>query len=569
MELPIFKKKEKEYSRRKKVLIIVLSVFLALAIWILYVLNGLRAFVPYYPFLSGLPFQSKNYLVVFQNEAELRPGGGFMTAYGILRFVSGVPVAFEVNDIFSLSDGETEYIEPPYPMGELLKSPFYKGWAFQDSNWYADFEQNAEKMIWFYNRKFPGDNIDGVFAVNYGVIEELLGIIGEVKVNDQVFNRANLFTRLEYAVSNIDRHNVEDLKRRKDILKSLYSKILQAVLLSPVKYEFVSTLIDQKLKDKSIQLYFKDAILANVAYRKGWDGEIHPKGKSDFLAVVEANLAGMKSDRYLQREIYYTVDIDGKKDELGQRRAKATVSVHMTHTGDYNEPLSYTYSGFLRLLLPPESTLLKSENLMRTEESGLLSAGQKVEVKPGEEQTYTWEYILPPETVKNNAYALHIHKQSGTDDIYHVTIHAPPDFVLSGKDWDLRDNIAMYRGFLTKDLDLSLVIEEDKIPPRITFQIFKDLSTVEIHFNDTVNRTECEKKENYEIYDSNAKNGQTDTITITNVSCGDKGLTMTLRGVTVQPEEFYKLRVKNLQDTYGNVITPNPKEITIVQRINP
>lgn len=560
--------KNKGYSHRKKILIIALSVLVAFGIWILYVLNGLRIFVPYYPFLSGFPLQSKNYLVVFQNDAELRPGGGFITAYGVLRFVSGLPVGLEINDVFSLTEDDPEIIEPPYPMGELLKGPFYTGWAFQDSNWFADFGENAQKMIWFYNRKFPQDRIDGVIAFNFSVLEDLLAILGEIRVNDLTFNRANLFSLLEHSVSNIDRHNVEDLKRRKDILKHLYGKILTAALLSPIKYELISNMLEQKLRSKEIQLYFSDTILANLAARKHWDGRIAAAGKSDFLAVVEANLAGMKSDRYMRREIDYYVDISGTEDPANQRRAKAKLSVRLTHLGDYNEPLSYTYKGYMRVLIPKESLVLKQPDLIETEESGYKAVGRIIEVNPGEEKTFTWEYILPSDTVLNDHYELHVHKQPGTDDIYHIAVHTPPDFVLTGGNWQLQDNLASFTGTLTNDTDLALDIQADHIPPRITFQIFKDLQTIELHFNEAVNRSECEKPENYSIRDKNVNHPETtDQPIITKIACGEKGALLTLTGVSKQPEEHYSLSVRNVQDVYHNVITPDPKTITVVQRI--
>jgi hypothetical protein len=42
-----------------------------------------------------------------------------------------------------------------------------------------------------------------------------------------------------------------------------------------------------------------------------------------------------------------------------------------------------------------------------------------------------------------------------------------------------------------------------------------------------------------------------------------------LEGVTEQDLEHYRIDMKGLQDLDGNVIIPNPKPITAVQRIKP
>lgn len=554
-------KKRRKLSNLKKTLIILLAALLGFAIWFLYIMDGLRIFLPYYPWLSGLPFQTKNYLVVLQNDAELRPGGGFMTAYGVVHFAHGVPTGFEIMDVFALSEDETEYIPAPYPMEDLLKSPFYKGWAFQDSNWFADFETNAEKMIWFYNRKFPDQHIDGVVALNFNVIEDLIDIIGSVKAEGLSLDRENLFTQLEYRVSNIDRHNIEDLKNRKNILRSFYSELVKKVIFSPLQYHRISKMLLNNLSQKNIQIYFTDPLLENVVERRGWDGQLQKPQQNDYLAVVEANLGGMKSDRYIERHIEYHVDLD-------EKNATANLKITFTHRGDFNEPLSYTYKGFIRILIPKDATLLKKEQgLVEGEESGLKFVGEKLEIEPQTSKTVEFSYVLPKEAFQNNQYTLHINKQSGTNDFYTVTVHAPHDFVLKGEDWDFRDNLAVYKGILTKDIDLALTIEKDMIPPRATFQIFKDLQTLEIHFNEAVDPKECARKENYSIVDTNVKNPVTDTVEILDIECGQGGLTMKIQGATRQELEQYKMTMRNIRDIYGNVISPNPRDITIVQRL--
>jgi hypothetical protein len=565
--LHLFQKK-KTGSKGKKILVILLSGIIALGIWFLYSLNGLRIFIPYYPWLTGFPFQSKNYLIVFQNEAEMRPGGGFITAYGHLRFVSGFPVAFDIHDVYDLMDTKQAYVEPPYPLGEYLQSPYSTGWSFQDSNWFPDFGEDAQKMIWFYNRRFPNDAIDGVIAVNFNVLENLIDLVGPVTIDGTVFNRANLFSLLEYNVSNVDQHNINDLQSRKDILKQFYEKMFYALFFSPIKYSMITSLLEEKLNQKEIQLYCKDRLLSNMIDRKGWSGTIPFLSGSDYLMVSEANLTGMKSDRYIRRSVAYRVDIDAQKNADGHRKATAMVTIRMQHDGDENKPLSSVYTGFIRVFIPKGSVVLNADNTtVQAEEDNFLVLGKTVEINPGESTTISFHYILPSTMVSNDQYHLYINKQSGTNDVYSVTVHTPQDFLVMGKKWELKDNIARFTALLSDDVDLDLHIVEDHIPPRIISQTFKDLHTIEIHFNEPVDQHACEKISNYAVEDKNVQHPKTDTVHVLSVSCDPEGAMITLSGVTKQDNEQYVLTVQNIQDLYGNLTFPNPRTITVVQRL--
>jgi len=44
----------------------------------------------------------KKYLIIFQNDKELRPTGGFITAYAVFRLDSGVIHVDTSSDIYSL-----------------------------------------------------------------------------------------------------------------------------------------------------------------------------------------------------------------------------------------------------------------------------------------------------------------------------------------------------------------------------------------------------------------------------------------------------------------------------------
>jgi hypothetical protein len=64
--------------------------------------------------------EDKNYLILFQNNMELRPTGGFIGSYGVANFGGGKMNGLNINDIYS-ADGQLKgHIEPPLPIKNYL-----------------------------------------------------------------------------------------------------------------------------------------------------------------------------------------------------------------------------------------------------------------------------------------------------------------------------------------------------------------------------------------------------------------------------------------------------------------
>ncbi|MBU0648945.1 DUF4012 domain-containing protein, partial [Patescibacteria group bacterium] len=144
------------------------------------------------PHFAGYP-ESKNYLVLFSNNTELRPSGGFLGTYGLLKVADGEIISFNTHDIYAI-DGPAESflrVAPPPPLVKYLKAD---AWFMRDSNWSPDFPTSAEKALWFYSEEARGIvqergapieaaplvNFNGVVSINPDVVAELLGVTGPI-----------------------------------------------------------------------------------------------------------------------------------------------------------------------------------------------------------------------------------------------------------------------------------------------------------------------------------------------------------------------------------------------------
>jgi hypothetical protein len=338
-------------------LLIIAAILFFIVTFIISVAGGLRVFFPYAASITGFPFSQKNYLVLFQNNYELRPTGGFISSFANLQFQSGFPTKIEIEDVYGTVD-DHDYLKGPYPMEELLADQWYKGYSFRDGNFNPDFPSSAEELIRLYQINNPNAKIDGVFAVNFNLLSDLLAAVGPVEVEGTVLDSQNLFEEITNSVNDVDRHNVESLANRKSILKPLANQLIKKIVFNPFKLRKVSDTITLALSQKDLQLYFRDTNLQEFIIKNRWGGA-WPANFSesktslrDFLAVIEANLGGMKSDRYLQRNITYKVKISEAALQ-GDENIQAELITEVTHFGIENIPFSGPYTGYFRFFKHP------------------------------------------------------------------------------------------------------------------------------------------------------------------------------------------------------------------------
>ncbi|MBI2190103.1 MAG: DUF4012 domain-containing protein, partial [Candidatus Levybacteria bacterium] len=95
-----------------------------------------RPLIKILPSLLGDP-EDKKYLVLFQNDNELRPTGGFITAYAIFRLEKGVVHVDTSSDIYNLDNTLLNKPKAPEPILKYL--PNVATLNLRDSNLSADF----------------------------------------------------------------------------------------------------------------------------------------------------------------------------------------------------------------------------------------------------------------------------------------------------------------------------------------------------------------------------------------------------------------------------------------------
>ncbi len=356
--------------------------------------------------------REKTFLLLFQNDMELRPGGGYIGSFGIFKIKNGQIKEFSVHDLSNFDGRIPPIIKPPYPMEKTLH---INAWKLRDSNWSPDFPTNAQKADYFYHLGKGQEKFIGVIAINTHVLASLLKVTGPIKLVNypSVYNSENAILNLEYQVEK--GYIQQGIKKgdRKSVMNILAKAILKKIMiLSNSKKLALAKIILQDLNQKDIQFYFKNKKLEQQAVLANWSGEVDQNWTGDYLMLVDANLGSFKSDYYIKRNFNYTVD-------LSKKIPQATLKITYRHTGKNKDWMTKDYLTFLRIYVPAQSWLVSSQGLKDIQYKNELKKkyfGSLINIPLGESRTIELHYNLPF-TININNYNLLIQKESGLENI--------------------------------------------------------------------------------------------------------------------------------------------------------
>lgn len=355
--------------------------------------------------------KERTLLVLFQNNMEIRPGGGFIGAFGIVKIKDGSVISIETHDLSNFDGRIPDTVEPPYPMKETLG---IKSWKLRDSNYSPDFTVNAEKAIEFYRMGNGQEELDGVIGITANTLTSMLKVTGPIEIEGYpgTYDSENAIISLEYQVEKAFEQQGIDRGERKSIMNDLAKEIQKRVwnLSAMEKIELAKILIAD-LEQKDIQLYFKDEQLQQTAMDSNWAGVIDASWNNDYVMPIDANLGAFKSDYYVKRSVDYTID-------LTKENPAATLKITYQHTAKEKDWMTKDYLTYLRVYVPDGAWLVSAENFTMGRygnELGKKYFASIVRVPLNSTKTVTLEYTLPKDIAKN--YELKIQKQAGLIDV--------------------------------------------------------------------------------------------------------------------------------------------------------
>ena len=306
------------------------------------VINLSLATIDFWPDILGFNGQ-KTYLVLFQNNMELRPGGGFIGSYAILTLDKGKIASFKIYDVYD-ADGQLKtHVEPPFPIRRFLP---LVNWYLRDSNFNLDFSKGAIASAIFLNSE-THQVVDGVIGVDLFFVKNLLSVTGPIYISEykETVDKDNFY---QITQAYAEKDFFPGSTQKKDFLRSFYNSLFTKLIVDQnLAYLKLLNVLTDSIYEKHILFAFNDpntqaAFAINGLSSSLFDERKKEKGAiNDFMGINEANLGANKVNYYITRNLSQEVLIadDG------------TISENLTISFN-NSSQDKIYKNYLRIELP-------------------------------------------------------------------------------------------------------------------------------------------------------------------------------------------------------------------------
>jgi len=387
-------------------------------------ITSARPLIKILPQIVGEP-NEKKYLMLFQNDKELRPTGGFITAYAVFRLDSGVVHVDTSSDIYSLD--ATIGNKPVAPSPILKYLPNVPVLNLRDDNLSPDFKVSMDDFYKMYQTAGGYVKTDGIIAIDTHALVSAMDILGDMTVDGTTFTtktdpRCDC-PQVIYELEVLADQPVQGIKAdRKGIIGDLmYAIMSKAFSSSPKLYwgPLFQTMINE-INEKHVLFYMNDNQAQTAFEGLNAAGRVM-QFTGDYFNINEANFGGAKSNMFVSEAVTqdYGVASDG--------------TVTKTVTVDYKNPyapsdcnlargnlcLNAVLRDWFRIYVPKGSQLISSEGsevkMTSYEDLGKTVFEGFLTVRPQGVAKLTVSYKLPFKLANSSTLPLLVQKQSGTD----------------------------------------------------------------------------------------------------------------------------------------------------------
>ncbi len=375
------------------------------------------------PKLLGDPAEQK-YMVLFQNDKELRSTGGFITAYAVLRIDKGKIFVESSDDIYKLDDQKTKKVSAPAAILKYL--PLVTYWNLRDENISPDYYASMQNFLTLYDSIPNRTKVSGIVAIDTQFLVDVMNVLGPIPVYGTEFttkivpqcNCAQVIYELElYADQPVNYAKGS----RKDIIGALMSSIMHKALSSSPKL-YWGPLFQTALKDlqeKHILVYLTDLNAQKALEALNFAGRMR-ETQGDYFHLNDTNFAGAKSNMYVTEKVTQNINIsdDGtvsKTVVVDYKNPQAPSDCNLERGGLC---LNGLLRDWIRFYVPTGSQLTDSKGsevkMTVSEDLGKTNIEGFLTVRPLGVSQLSVTYKLPFKAQKGKPYTLLIQKQPGT-----------------------------------------------------------------------------------------------------------------------------------------------------------
>lgn len=392
----------------------------------------------------------RTYLILVQNNHELRATGGFVSAAGTIRVDKGRVISSDFVDSYAYFRDDRQYPRAPKPMEKYMGIQLM---LLRDANWSPDLPTAAQVARALYTQE-TGIQVDGIVTVDSQALKHVVAGLGKLAVPglrtpltaENLEEQAiSLWEQPAGAATPGGAEAALDWwSRRKDFIPAIAAAALARLQRGDFDGVQLAAAVQAAFQDRSLQLWVADEDAGRVLAEAGWDGGLHPAPGADFLAVVDTNMGYNKVDAAMERALAYTVDWPAGAGAP----ALATLTLTYTHPiraddpgcdptprygATYADLMARCYFDYVRVYAPRGSKLIDVAGVAPEDvttqpgERGTQQFAGYFVLPPGSTQRVTFTYELPA-GIAPESYRLVLQRQAGTDPL-------PVHLAVDGMSW--------------------------------------------------------------------------------------------------------------------------------------
>lgn len=347
-----------------------------------------------------------NFVLLFLNNYELRPGGGFIGSLGFITLKNYSITRFEIQDVYEIDGQIITHSEPHLAVRKYLNQP---NEFLRDSNFSPDFGKNARKVLQHlsdvpaYNKPYIA-----TIGITTSAFEQLLQLTGPIELTDYntTITSSNFFTTTQ---RKIETEFFPGSKQKRSLLQSLGNVMRQRIEEIPPLDIF--DYLFKSVGTKNLVFFTPNPQLQNLLVMFGATGS-QRSSYQNWVMPVDANVGVNKMDALVRK----TMDL--RLLQYGKTLTHTFKSTYTnTITADATEKESY--KNYFQLYVPKRAVIKKvllnnldiSGQLIETQEDGNTLFSVYFETPPATSTTVSLTYDLP---YSSKMQQLHFQKQIGS-----------------------------------------------------------------------------------------------------------------------------------------------------------
>ena len=297
--------------------------------------------------------EEKRYLLLFANNMELRPGGGFIGSFGILTARNLTLEDLKIYDVYDADGQLKEHVNPPSAIRKYLDQP---NWFLRDSAFSSDFLENYIQAKKFLDLEIKINDFDGGILITTSAIQNILEGMNEIYIPDfnEKINKDNFYIKAQlYAEENFFPGSTQKKGFLTALTRQMFIELENAS--SPILFK----MFNKSLDEKQITLIFDDKNIQSSYDSLYWSGKrIAPSCYSkiencavDYIFPYDANLGVNKANFFVTKNMSLKVTMT-KDGSLNNE-----LTIFLNNESQNNTFPGGDYKNYMQISLPKRAII--------------------------------------------------------------------------------------------------------------------------------------------------------------------------------------------------------------------